>query len=88
MRRALMTASLGRRSAPWTSSCAGPEVVGGSTQALMAARRQQVLQLAASLEDDGPLPGADALYRRAREAQAALDRHEKGVEGSCTAHLE
>ena len=57
------------------------EAVGGSTQALKAARRQVVLQLAAAaLEDDGPLPGADAEYRRAREAQAALDRHEKGVE--------
>jgi hypothetical protein len=50
------------------------EAVGGSTQALRAARRQLVLQLAtAALEDDGPLPGADAEYRRAREAQAALD---------------
>jgi hypothetical protein len=38
------------------------------------------LQLAvAALEDDGPLPGADAEYRKAREAQAALDRHENGT---------
>jgi hypothetical protein len=52
------------------------EAVGGSAQALRAARRQLVLQLAAvALEDDGPLPGADAEYGRAREAQAALERH-------------
>ena len=64
------------------------EAVGGSTQALKAARRQLVLQLAAAgLEDDGPLPGADTEYARAREAQAALDRHEKGVDGRRTAHL-
>src|SRR5271156_1754088 len=37
----------------------------GPTQALKVARRQLVLQLAtAALEDDGPLPGADAEYRR------------------------
>lgn len=54
------------------------EAVGGSTDALKATRRQLVLQLAATaLEDDGPLPGADAEYRRAREAQAALDRHDE-----------
>jgi hypothetical protein len=29
--------------------------------------------MSAALEDDGPLPGADAEYRRAREAQAALE---------------
>jgi hypothetical protein len=57
------------------------QAVGGSTQALNATRRHLVLQLAAAaLEDDGPLPGADAEYHRAREAQAALDRHEKGVD--------
>ena len=56
------------------------ESVRGSDQALKAARRQLVLQLAAAaLEDDGPLPGADAEYRTAREAQAALDRHEKST---------
>jgi hypothetical protein len=49
------------------------EGVGRSAQALKAARRQLVLQLAAAaLEDDGPLPGADAEYRWAREAQVAL----------------
>src|ERR1019366_3899881 len=43
----------------------------GSTLALKVERRRIVLQLAAAaLEDDGPLPGADAEYRRAREAQA------------------
>ena len=53
------------------------EAIGGSTQALKAARRQLVLQLAAAaLEDDGPLPGADAEYHRAKEAQAALERYE------------
>ena len=58
------------------------EAVGGSIQALKAARRNLVLQLAtAALEDDGPMPGADAEYRRAREAQVALEKHEKG--GPC-----
>jgi hypothetical protein len=58
------------------------EAVGGYTQALMAARRQLVLQLAAAaLEDDGPLPGADAEYRRAREAQAALEEYENDTKG-------
>jgi hypothetical protein len=57
------------------------EAVGASTQALKVERRRLVLQLAtAALEDDGPLPGADAEYRRAREAQAALDRHENTVD--------
>ena len=55
------------------------EAVGGSTQTLKAARRQLILQLAAAaMEDDGPLPGADDEYRRAREAQAALEMHETG----------
>jgi hypothetical protein len=53
------------------------ESVGGDTLALKAARRQLILQLAAAaLEEDGPLPGADAEYRRAREAQATLFGHE------------
>jgi len=57
------------------------EAGGGSTQALKATRRQLVLELAAAaLEDDGPLPGADAEYRRTRDSQAALERHEKGVD--------
>jgi hypothetical protein len=56
------------------------EAAGGSTQALKAARHQLVLQLAAAaLEEDGPLPGADAEYRRAREALAALERHHEGA---------
>lgn len=60
--------------------------VGSCTEALKAARRQLILQLAAAaLEDDGPLPGADAEYRRARETQAALDMHEKGVDARRTA---
>jgi hypothetical protein len=58
------------------------KAAGGSTQALKAARRQLVLQLAAAaLEDDGPLPGADADYRRVREAQAALENYEKSTKG-------
>jgi transcription elongation GreA/GreB family factor len=61
------------------------EAFEGSSRALKAARRQLVLQLAAAaLEDDGPLPGADAEYHEAREAQAALDRHEKGVDARRT----
>ena len=56
--------------------------VGGFTQALKAACRQLVLQLAAAaLEDDGPLPGADAEYRSANEAQAALESYEKSRKG-------
>jgi len=65
------------------------EAVGGFTQALKAARRQLVLQLAAAaLEDDGPLPGADAEYRRARETQAALERHQKEMDARFTASLD
>jgi hypothetical protein len=65
------------------------ESVGGSTQAFKVARRQLVLRLAAAaLEDDGPLPGADAEYRRAREAHAALDMHEKEGYARRTANLE
>jgi hypothetical protein len=55
------------------------EAVGGSTRTLKAARRQLILQLAAAaMEDDGPLPGADDEYCRAKEAQAALEMHETG----------
>ena len=64
------------------------ETVRGSTQTLKATRRQLILQLAdAALEDDGPLPGADDEYRRAREAQAALDIHEKAVDARRTPSL-
>ena len=53
------------------------ESTGVSSQALKAERSQLVLQLAAAaLEDDGPLPGADAEYGRARKAQVALQKHE------------
>jgi len=52
------------------------EAAGASTQALRAARRQLVLHLAAAaLEEDGPLPGADDEYTRAKAAQAALKKH-------------
>ena len=65
------------------------EAAGASTQALKAARYQLVLQLAAAaLEDDGPLPGADVEYRNAREAQAALERHEKEVDARLMASLD
>jgi hypothetical protein len=68
---------LGARISTLNEQLRRAEAVGGSTQALRAARRQLVLQLAAAaLEDDGPLPGADAEYRRAREAQKALERYE------------
>jgi hypothetical protein len=39
-------------------------------------RERLLVQLAAALEDDGPLPGADAEYGRARQARAALRRHD------------
>jgi hypothetical protein len=68
---------LGARISALNEKLRRAEAVGGSTQALKAARRPVVLQLAAAaLEDDGPLPGADSEYRRAREAQAALERYE------------
>lgn len=45
----------------------------GSTQALEAARMALLVRLAdLALEDDAPLPGAEAEYRSAREAQAVL----------------
>ena len=60
-----------------------------AVEALKATRYQLVLQLAAAaLEDDGPLPGADAEYHRARETQAALERHEKEVDARLTASLD
>ena len=64
------------------------EVFGGSTQALKSTRRELILRLAAAaLEEDGPLPGADAEYERAREAQVALDMHEQGVNALRTPSL-
>jgi hypothetical protein len=45
-----------------------------------AEREGLLAQLAAAaLEDDAPLPGADAEYERARAAQAALRRHDAGL---------
>ena len=42
---------------------------------LLARRRELLLRLAAAaLEDDAPLPGADAEYERAREALSALKK--------------
>jgi hypothetical protein len=64
------------------------EADGDLTLELNAERRQLILQLAASaLESDAPLPGADAEYRRARKAQVALVRGEKGFDGRRTASL-
>jgi len=48
-----------------------------SRQALLAERRELILRLAAAaLEEEGPLPGADAEYELARAAQAALHASE------------
>jgi hypothetical protein len=45
----------------------------GSRKALVAARNQLLLQLAtAALAEEGPLPGANAEYQKARQAEAAL----------------
>jgi hypothetical protein len=47
-----------------------------STRALRADRKKLVLQLAAAaLEEEASLPGADAEYQKAREAQAELQTH-------------
>jgi hypothetical protein len=80
---------LGARISALDEQLGWAETLGRSTQALKGARRQLVLQLAAAaLEDDGPLPGADSEYRKAREAQAALDGYEMGVDARRTARLE
>ncbi len=51
-----------------------------SAEALRAEREKLFRQLAAcALEDDAPLPGADAEYAESREAQAALKSHDAGV---------
>ncbi len=45
---------------------------------LLAQRRQLLLRLAGSaLEDDAPLPGAQAEYDRARETMTALQEEER-----------
>jgi hypothetical protein len=44
-------------------------------------RETLLVQLAAAaLEDDGPLPGADAEYKRARAAEAALQLHDADLQ--------
>ncbi len=49
------------------------ETASGSTKVLQAERNRLVIQLAdAALVEEAPLPGADAEYGKAREAQAAL----------------
>jgi hypothetical protein len=49
------------------------EAARGSARALRADRKKLVLQLAAAaLEEEASLPGADAEYQKARQAQAAL----------------
>ncbi len=51
-----------------------------ASKALKAERRTLLLRLAeAALEEDAPLPGADAEYTRARVAQTALRRY--GIRG-------
>lgn len=51
-------------------------LAGVFAEALKAEREKLLRQLAAcALEDDGPLPGADAEYASARGAQAALLKH-------------
>lgn len=46
------------------------EADGARARALLVARQSLLLQLAAAaLEEDGPLPGADAEYLKMREAQ-------------------
>lgn len=63
-----------------------PTATRAPSKALKVQQKKLILQLAdAALAEEGPLPGADAEYRRAREAQAALDRHEKGVDARRTA---
>jgi hypothetical protein len=48
---------------------------------LLAQRRQLLLRLAAAaLEEDAPLPGADAEYQKARHAQEALRKAEAGAD--------
>jgi hypothetical protein len=48
--------------------------------AAQATRDEQLRRLAAAaLEDDAPLPGADAEYERAREAQTRLQAHDATV---------
>jgi hypothetical protein len=53
-----------------------------ATQSLEAARTALLVRLAdLALEDDAPLPGADAEYRAAREAHVALmDARYRGSE--------
>ncbi|HKI33957.1 MAG TPA: hypothetical protein VKA46_19040 [Gemmataceae bacterium] len=55
------------------------EAAGVSPVEMLPKRRELLLRLAAAaLQDDAPLPGADAEYERARQAQAAL---QQAVEG-------
>jgi hypothetical protein len=52
------------------------EAAGVSARVVRADRKKLVLQLAAAaLEEEAPLPGADAEYQKAREVQAALQEH-------------
>jgi hypothetical protein len=52
------------------------EAARGSARALRADRKKLILQLAAAaLEEEAPLPGADAEYQKVREPQAARKAH-------------
>jgi hypothetical protein len=66
---------LGARVRALDGQIARAEAAGIPTQALRAGRRRLLVRLAdAALAEDGPLPGADAEYQRAREAQRALEQ--------------
>jgi hypothetical protein len=57
----------------------GQNQVRAAEQALLAQRHELILRLAAAaLEEEGPLPGADAQYELARAALAALHAFERG----------
>lgn len=54
------------------------QAVGGPYHALHAERERLVRRLAdVALEDDGPLPGADAEYVAARQALLLLEQYER-----------
>jgi hypothetical protein len=65
------------------------EATGRSANTLRATWKKLVLQRAeAALEQEAPLPGADAEYKKAREAQARLQAHsELGMKESSSAGM-
>jgi hypothetical protein len=59
-----------------------------SAEALEAEREKLFRQLAVcALDDEAPLPGAEAEYGEAKEAQIALDKHEKGADAARMSRL-